>query len=243
MTSPTPLVSLSVVSHGQGHIVRHLLHDLRSLVDVTHEIILTINIPEDTGFLAEFADLPITLIRNAAAKGFGANHNAAFVRSAGACFAVVNPDIRAPGLRMQPLLETIATLRAGACAPAVHSPQGTLEDSARRFPSLSGLFSRTVLKRRGPDYCWTDEPQPVDWVAGMFVVFRREAFAQIGGFDERFFMYLEDVDICRRLLQRGWPTVVQPAVTVVHDARRASHRSLQHLRWHVTSVVRYLTGL
>ena len=106
------------------------------------------------------------------------------------------------------------------------------------------LLRRVVLRDRALDYEWQGRSQAVDWVAGMFVMFRREAFAQVQGFDDqRFFMYFEDVDICRRLKGLGWDVRVQPAVRVVHDAQRASARQLKHLWWHLTSAARYLTGL
>jgi hypothetical protein len=62
----------------------------------------------------------------------------------------------------------------------------------------------------------------------------------VGGFDERFYMYYEDVDICRRLWGQGWSIVLQPAAVVIHDAQRASHRRLRHMRWHAASALRYL---
>ena len=78
----------------------------------------------------------------------------------------------------------------------------------------------------------------------MFVVFRREAYQEVGGFDDRrFFMYLEDADICRRLAREGWKVLVNPNVQVIHMAQRASRRNLKHMRWHITSAFRFLTGI
>jgi GT2 family glycosyltransferase len=77
----------------------------------------------------------------------------------------------------------------------------------------------------------------------MFVMFRREAFDAVRGFDERYFMYFEDADICRRLWSRGLKVLYVPAATVVHDARRRSHRDPQHLRWHLRSALRFLVGV
>jgi N-acetylglucosaminyl-diphospho-decaprenol L-rhamnosyltransferase len=239
----SPLTSFSVVSHGQSALLRHLLTDLRQLADESHEIILTLNIPEDERFLEDFRALPIRLVRNDAIKGFGANHNAAFALSRGDTFVVVNPDIRAPNLNLRALRAALDAPGVGACAPVVLSSRGTVEDSARKFPTFSRLAYRTLTRRRVPDYRWNAEQIAVDWVAGMFVAFRRDAFQAVGGFDERFFMYLEDADICRRLKRRGWATVLQPACTVVHDAQRDSHRKLGHLRRHVVSAARYLTGI
>lgn len=129
-------------------------------------------------------------------------------------------------------------------APVVLSDDGHIEDSARRFPTLRRFSMRVLLRQRNPDYKVAAEPYPVDWVAGMFVVFRRDAYQQVAGFDDRrFYMYLEDADICHRLHKKGWQTMVNPNAQVIHMAQRASRRNLQHLRWHIVSALRFLTGL
>lgn len=239
-----PALTLSVVSHGQGRLVRQLLTDLRHGVGCSFEVLVTINIPEAEDFLSGLEDLPLLVIRNGTAKGFGANHNAAFAQSRGVDFVVVNPDIRMQAVDLRPLLATLHRGKVGACGPIVVNAEGRVEDSARRFPSWTRLAQRLVARvtRRGPgrDYGWRDLPVPVDWLAGMFVMYRREAFAQVKGFDEGYYMYLEDADICRRLLRCGWSTLLDPRATVVHNAQRASHRSLQHLRWHLASAWRFL---
>src|SRR5690606_14674162 len=83
-------------------------------------------------------------------------------------------------------------------------------------------------------------PIPVDWAAGMFMLFRAEAFEAIGGFDEGFHLYYEDVDICTRLWIAGWKVMLHPGVQVVHDAQRTSHRNFRYMRWHVSRKARYL---
>lgn len=237
-----PEITLSVVSHGQGPLVRHLLHDLRGLNDTSFEVLLTVNVPEDLDFLKHFSDLPLRLLHSPVVRGFGANHNAAFAQARGRHFAVVNPDIRMPQPTLRPLLAALQDPAVGACAPEVRAGDGAREDSVRRFPTVMRLLRRVLLRQRNPDYAWDHEAIPVDWVAGMFMVFRSETFASVRGFDERFFMYLEDVDLCRRLHQTGRTVVLEPAVHVVHDAQRASRRSLRHLSWHLRSSWRYFSG-
>lgn len=243
--SPSPQVTLSIVSHGQGAIIRHLLEDCRSFTGANFEILLTLNIREDRDFYADFTDLSIRVIENEQPKGFGANHNAAFRMSRGEVFMVVNPDIRAPGLDLSHLTSLAEMPGVGACAPRVCGVDGSVEDSARRFPTISRLFARVLFHRRTVDYELSGKtPVAVDWVAGMFVAFNRKAFQQVGGFDDRrFFMYLEDADICRRIGIQGIQVLVNPNVQVIHMAQRASRRNLQHMRWHVVSMMRYLTGL
>jgi len=237
---PTPVVSLSIVSHGQGHLVRDLLRDLSTLArDVPFEVIVTLNLPEDESFLDACGPLPLRVVRNTTIKGFGANHNAAFGVAQGSVFVIVNPDIRAQQLRLGPLVDVLKAPRVGACGPTILSHTGAPEDSPRRFPTFWRLAVRLLSRRRSPDYGTPTAPIDVDWVAGMFAAFNRDAFREIGGFDEGFFMYMEDADICRRLREHGWATFYQPACSVVHEGQRKSHRKLAHLTWHAGSALRY----
>lgn len=244
---PPPTLSLSVVSHGQGTLVRRLLRDLSALQGQDFEVILTVNIPEPDGDHWP-TSVPLKVIHNQQRQGFGANHNAAFRHAAGAYFAVVNPDISTPALDLSRMIEPFADPRVGACAPLVLSSDGTVEDSVRRFPTLWRLLERvidrTLNRPHRIDYRSDGGPVTVEWAAGMFIVFRREAFEQVKGFDQhRYFMYFEDVDICMRMRKQGWLVKFQPATSVIHNAQRASHHSLAHLRWHVTSALRYLSGI
>lgn len=235
-------LTLSVVSHGQGNLIRQLFADLRRLNLIDIPVILTLNLPEDEAWLQEWPDLPLKIIRNARPMGFGANHNQAFTFSSSDLFCVVNPDIRLPDAGFVSLSQCFDDTQVASCAPLVMGPQGEVQDSARRFPTIARLSRRVLLRQRAADYA-ANTVTAVDWTAGMFVAFRRSAFAQVGGFDERYFMYLEDADICRRLSNAGWKILYQPSAVVVHDARRASHRSLRHLLWHTRSMIRFLSGL
>ncbi len=240
---PNVQIALSIVSHGQVGLIRSLLADLAALSNQNFEVIITVNVPEDESAY-QGAVFPLRIIRNGTPKGFGANHNAAFRQTSARWFAVVNPDIRLKTLDFETLLRPFDVQDVAAVAPVVLSSDGKVEDSARRFPTLVRFAKRVLLRQRHADYQVGFDPCPVDWVAGMFVVFRRDAYQQIAGFDDRrFFMYLEDADICRRLHKNGWRVMVNPCVQVIHNAQRASRRSLKHLRWHAVSAMRYLTGL
>jgi GT2 family glycosyltransferase len=207
------------------------------------EVLITVNLPEDE-FPFQDHPFPLRIIRNISPKGFGANHNAAFDQSTSQWFAVVNPDIRISSLDLEKLISPFQNQLVAAVAPVVLSIEGNVEDSARRFPTLARLAKRAILGRRDADYKVGNAPYLVDWVAGMFIVFRREYFQELGGFDDdRFFMYLEDADICRRIWDEGWQVIVSPDSRVIHTAQRASRRDFKHMRWHAVSAFRYLTGL
>jgi GT2 family glycosyltransferase len=83
------------------------------------------------------------------------------------------------------------------------------------------------------------EVREIDWVAGMFLFFPQAIFREIRGFDEHFFLYYEDVDICARIWLSGRRVMLHPGVSVIHDPRRTSRRNLRYMRWHLSSMLRY----
>ena len=232
-------IALSVVSHAQNWLVNQLLVDLAQFHAAGLSIIVTQNVP-DRDALDTRHDPQV--IVNERPRGFGANHNAAFQRCSAPYFCVANPDVR---LTEDPFLALISALRGpgnvGGAGPRVCDRDGRTEDSARRFPTVLRLLRKLLPGARGPDYPAEGGPFAVDWVAGMFMLFRSDAFRAAGGFDERFFLYYEDVDICRRLGRLGFGAAYAPEASVIHDARRASRRDLRLMGIHAASAVRYLT--
>lgn len=235
-------ITLSIVSHGQGALIESLLIDINKDKNIYQNVILTINIPECEDFIKEDYAFPLTIIRNTHPKGFGENHNSAFNISNSKYFAVVNPDIRLHGFNLENLLAPLEISDVSACGPIVLSTKGTTEDSARKFPTLASLVRRKLFNSSGPEYSITENVTYVDWLAGMFLVFKSESFRAIGGFDKRYFMYMEDVDICRRLKLAGQNVCLVSSCSVTHDARRASRSNFKHMRWHFSSALIYFTS-
>lgn len=232
-------VSLSIVSHAQGNLVQALLEDLKSCNAVAFEIILTLNVAESLPFDADSYPFPVRVLRNARPRGFGANHNAAHSSSGARYFCVLNPDIRLALDPFPALLPRLDNPGIGAVAPLIRSPAGDIEDSARRFPTALSLMAKLVARRPQPEIAAPGEPFMPDWIAGMFMLFRSDAFAAVGGFDEGYFLYYEDVDICARLRAAGLRVEVNPAASAVHVARRESHRKGRYLLWHLRSMARF----
>lgn len=233
---PSALIDVSTVAHAHGNMVGDLVAKLQCFPEVG-QIILTHNIPDNDG-VVEAENTRI--IQNATPKGFGANHNAAFAHSTAPYFCVLNPDIELPTNPFPALLAALNGSGTSVLAPGVVNSAGYPEDSARRFPTLRRLATKLIGGHDGR-YALkpTQGPTPVDWMAGMFMLFRAEDFKAIGGFDEKFFLYYEDVDICTRLWKAGRPVMVCPQVQVVHDAQRASHKNWQFMKWHAASMARY----
>jgi GT2 family glycosyltransferase len=174
--------------------------------------------------------------------GFGANHNQAFKSSHGDYFCILNPDIRLLDCPFPVLIESLKKAGVGVVAPLVLSPVGSIDDSARHFPSFKKIFLKLFTRRWTSDYALNNDPINVDWVAGMFMLFTKKTFEHLNGFNERYFLYYEDVDICARLNLAGLKVMVNPAARVVHYAQHSSHRSLKYLRWHISSLYRFLTS-
>ena len=238
--SSQPLLSISVVSHRQMELVLDLLQDLVvHCQNFNFELILTINIDEVLSFSISDMPFDILVIRNVTPKGFGFNHNQAHAHSKGVYFCVINPDIRLSNDPFFSLLNYLKYSDFGVVGPLVLGPDGRVEDSARRFPSPFKILKKALCWRMNPDYVVGHDLIYPDWIGGMFMVFKSSVFQEIGGFDRRYFLYYEDVDICGRLNILGYKSVVCPQVNVVHHAQRSSHRSLKYLRWHLTSMLRF----
>ena len=228
-----------MVSHGQGALAAALLRDLAACATRPLEVILTLNIEESLPFAEGDFDFPLLMLRNAKRQGFGENHNAAFRRSRGGMFCVLNPDVRLGSDPFPALASQLQDPRVGVAAPLIVNPQGEVEDSARRFPTPLSILGKALGAKPRPDYEIGLEPVFPDWVAGMFMLFRREVFESLGGFDERYFLYYEDVDLCARLRAAGLEVVLEPGVRAIHQARRESHRNWRYRAWHLRSMLRF----
>jgi len=232
------MITVSIVSHRQAALVAVLLRDLAALKRDDLRVVVTLNVPEEP---PADAGLPMSILRNDAVKGFGANHNQALRGSRDEYLCILNPDVRLASDPFPALLDALRDPKAGLAAPRVLATDGTVENSARRFPTFWSLVRKALRAAPTLDYPDTTQVTSPDWVAGMFMLAKREAFESVDGFDERYFLYYEDVDLCRRLRQKGWDIRLAPAARIVHDARRTSHRNLRYLGWHLASIARFLT--
>lgn len=239
-------LTISIVSHGHLSLVRELLRDLESQsLTVPLEVILTLNIAGEELDRAEYPRLALRLIQNKTPKGFGANHNAAAAQATGEWLIVLNPDIRLEGPEsLQRLLLHAADLPAfSICAPRIINQEGAQEDSVRALLTPWSLVRRARGQRHAQD---ATEParkgRPFYWFAGMFLLVRQADFLGLDGFDERYFLYCEDFDLCARAVLAGGELHQVRSVSAIHHARRDSHRSRKHLKWHLESLFRVWTS-
>jgi len=177
-----------------------------------------------------------SLLNTGANLGYGraVNRAVAELDSDDEFLVIANPDVVwAPG-SVDALLEVARRWpRAAAVGPLIRDPDGSVYPSARHLPSIIRGGMHAVVGpfwKRNP---WSaayrqerEEPseRTVGWLSGSCLLVRREAFAQIGGFDERYFMYMEDVDLGDRLERAGWQNVYVPAAEVLHDKGHSTGR-------------------
>ena len=228
-------MAVSVVSHGHGGQVQELLMQLcRSSSFAVDRVVLTQNLPEpEPQPPAEGWPFELKLFVNQAPRGFGANHNAALSGAAEELVCVLNPDVVL--FAQDPFTDLAAACSApgvGCSYPIQVDVHGQVQDSERELPSPFSLIRRRLLGRR---------ETRVDWVNAACMVVPTPVWRELDGFDERYFMYCEDVDFCLRLRLRGLQLVKVP-VRIVHTGQRASGRNLKHLVWHVRSLVQLWTS-
>ena len=232
-------ITLSVVSHQQQHLVKSLLDDLKTHYCQNISVILTINLPEVLTFNPSDYPFPINILYNHKSIGFGANHNQAFQQCDTPYFCVINPDIRLLSNPFNVLMTELNQYSAAVIAPLVLNPQMQIEDSVRKFPTPFTVLKKILSRKLTTDYVVNKIIVNPDWVAGMFMLFESKKYQSIGGFDERYFLYYEDADICKTLHRVGESIVFSPNVSIIHAARRSSHKNMRYLYLHIKSMLRF----
>jgi N-acetylglucosaminyl-diphospho-decaprenol L-rhamnosyltransferase len=197
----------------------------------------------------------VVLLRTGANLGYGSAVNMAVTslsNTGDAEFLIIaNPDVVwGPG-SIDALLEAAERWpRAAALGPLIRDPDGSVYPSARHLPSLIRGGMHAVVGPVWERNPWTSayrqdrmEPteRPVGWLSGSCLLVRRAAFDAIGGFDERYFMYMEDVDLGDRFVNAGWLNVYVPAAEILHDKGHATGKDpARNLAAHHTSTYTYL---
>jgi hypothetical protein len=253
---PAPDISIIVLSWNVRDLLRSCLQSL-PLHDPAVEIIVVDSASGDgTAEMVQAGiasgEFPtVQLIASAENLGYSRGNNVGLRAARGRYLFVLNPDTRlvADALaQMQAYLDSHPQI--GALGPQVMDPDGTVQSTRRRFPTLlTGFLESTWLQPLAPRvvldrYYVRDVPDDaiaeVDWVVGAALMVRREAYAQVGGLDESFFMYSEELDWCQRLKAAGWTVVYFPPARIIHyeGCSSAQVPAATHIRFN-TSKVRY----
>jgi GT2 family glycosyltransferase len=246
-------LSIVIVSWNVRDLLRRCLH---SILDVQHsmrvEVIVVDNASTDGSSDAVRTEFPdVHVITNSENRGFPAANNQGLAIAQGRHVLLLNPDTEV-------VEDGLATMVAfadanpdvGMVGPQLLYPDGSIQSSRRRFPTLAtAVFESTWLEPYAPRrllerYYLFDQPddavQDVDWVMGAAMMARREAIEQVGPLDEGFFMYSEELDWCKRFREAGWRVVYLPTARIIHHEGKSSEQvvTARHIYFQ-TSKVRY----
>lgn len=243
-------IFVSVVSHGHE---QHILETLQPHFwqsETTNIIPLVIsNLPSQQ--LRRYCEKSgIAYIENIQKLGFGANNNKAFRYLESTCdmtegdfFFTINPDISTSGHDIAAIARTMQNEQLQIAAPNLVDANGSPDDNIRSYPSLIDCILRFALRSRRSTINKEEmeSTHRVDWAAGAYLAFSVKAYRALDGFDEKYFMYYEDADICRRARNKGIATYYLPTIRAAHFAARNSRKLLSwQFIWHITSALRFI---
>jgi N-acetylglucosaminyl-diphospho-decaprenol L-rhamnosyltransferase len=225
--------------------VPELARCLKALIPQVDELVMVENLG---GTVAQ----GVRVIENERPLGYAANANRGIAETTAPYVVVCNPDTEA-GPDAVAVLRSFAEFhpRAGILGPELRHPDGTLNPSRRRFPTVSGtVVRRTPLRRvlggtQRAHYGLDEQPEePVqaDWLLGGFLLLRREMLDELGGFDEGFRLYGEDIDLAYRAAKAGWERWYVPQAKVVHAHQAVTDQRLLTRRtwWHWRGIARFV---
>lgn len=200
-------------------------------------------------WLNNFAHPKVNIIKLPVNKGFGSGHNATFKHfwKSSDFFLICNPDISFSPGQVDHLYEFSIQQKSGLAIPKVVYPDGSLQHGCKLLPEPHQLFLRrfwpALAERMNIKY----ELREADYdrvffapsLSGCFMLVSQFALESVKNFDDRFFLYLEDVDFSRRVCTSGYPVLYCPYSTVVHESQRRSYKDVKFLFYHISSAIRY----
>ncbi|MCO6453147.1 MAG: glycosyltransferase family 2 protein [Caldilineales bacterium] len=218
----------------------------------SYEIIVVDNASSDGTVQAVIQAFPeVHVIANKENRSFTSGNNQALAKARGDYLFLLNPDAEPdPGSIAELWRYLEANPGVGIAGPRLRYPDGSVQSSRRRFPTLPVLFTESaVVQEYLPGlslfrrYYLADQaddiPQTVDWIVGAAMFARRQVYEQIGGLDESFFMYSEELDWCRRAVEAGWQVGYVPAAGIVHYEGKSSEQVMasRHVRFFSSRVL------
>ncbi|HJV05557.1 MAG TPA: glycosyltransferase family 2 protein [Actinomycetota bacterium] len=251
---PTLELSVVVVNYNAGAYLARCLDSVAASSGVIPlEVVVVDNGSRDGSARVAAERSEVRLIENRANLGFAAAANIGIRATEGTYVFLLNPDAQIVSGTLAGFVKVADEHPdAGAVGPLVRNPDGTLQPSARRVPGTVEALMHAFLGPMAPENRWTrsytlagwdrSSEREVDWVSGSAMLVRRAALHQVGVFDEGYFMYVEDVDLCTRLRRAGWRVLFSPELEVAHEVGvSARGQSRRMAREHSRSIYRYFT--
>ncbi len=242
--SPRPTAYLSVISHHQEDLVTE---NFKNFPKKLGRFDIKLAIMDNTGsdMLKAFCEREKHFYyHDGIVRGFGHNHNKMFQLLAPGnedIFIICNPDITVAPDQLEGLLENFVTsgIDIGAPRSYLDKAKGQLDYPDRYFPCLANFLISIATGKRLHYGTYDDQEYP-EWFSGSFILFKPEVFQNLGGFDEGYHMYCEDIDLCYRAKQAGYKLKLDTAYHIEHHSRMASRKLLsKNIWWHIRSAFRF----
>ena len=222
-----------IVAYNSARTLRACVEPLSHMASVRVRVV---DNASPDGSLATLEGLDVDTVIAAANDGFAAGCNLGIAATDAPYVLLLNPDARLTAKDLAALVDVLdADPSVGIVGPQILEDDGSLAYSLRRFPRRRSTYAQALfLHRVWPRAPWTDElirdpaayaaPGSFDWVSGACMLIRRTALEQVGGLDEQFFLYCEDMDLCARVRAAGWDVRYQPGATVRHEGGASAPR-------------------
>ena len=245
-------IGVVVVNYNAGdHLLRCIDSVFAQAGDAEVDVVVVDNSSRDGSMARLAAAHPdVARIENRDNRGFAAAANQGIRATTAPYVFVLNPDAEVGAGTLAGLLKLADDRpRAGAIGPVVRDLDGSLYPSARKVPTIGEAVGHAFLHPFDPDnrfsraYTMADwdrtSEREVSWVSGSCILLRRSALEDVGLFDEGYFMYAEDVDLCTRLRRTGWTVLFTPELEVTHERGVSTGNSKRMIRVHSDSIYRY----
>jgi N-acetylglucosaminyl-diphospho-decaprenol L-rhamnosyltransferase len=248
-------LAVVVVNHNAGSFLPECLSSIYAAAgDLALDVVLVDNASTDGSTEgAARAHPSLRILRNRSNRGFAVAANQGVAATSAPFIFLLNPDAEIIGGSL-PALVKVAADRPGAAilGPLVRNSDGSIQASARKVPDLLESLGHAFLGPFSPNNRFSraytmaewdrSSEREVEWVSGCAMLVRREAFEAVGGFDDGYFMYVEDVDLCTRLRQAGWSVLFSPELEVVHETGVSARKRSRRLAFeHSRSIYRYFS--
>lgn len=253
MDMPDPEISIVIVNWNVRDLLIACLRSIERHVGRPHEVIVVDNHSHDDSVAAVRRDFPeVTVIANDANLGFARANNQGWQAARGRYICFLNPDTELIDDPFPAMVHELQTNpQAGCVGPKLLNGDRTHQPSVRRFPRLADQVLVLLKLRRLPSVfaplrryepeVQSDQPQRVDQLMGAALLFPRSVLASGGTFDEGYWIWFEEVDLCHRLHQRGLDVVYLPTARIIHHGGQSfgQHLSLAKHIWFMRSLARY----
>jgi N-acetylglucosaminyl-diphospho-decaprenol L-rhamnosyltransferase len=248
-----PLSTITVTHNHANYIGRCLDALVPEVKRLGGEVIVVDNRSDDRSAAIAQQYSSVKLHINTKRQGFSANNNFGMAKATGRYLLLLNPDTEIQPGALSQLIEFMDTHpQVGMCGAQLLFPDGQIQPSPRRFPTLGSVIARrTPLRmflkqsRFNQHHLMQDldrtQPQPVDWLLGACMFIRREVLETVGPLDEGYFLYVEDIDWAYRMHRAGWQVYYVPTAQIIHHHIAISDKKLwsRYMWLHLKSMVRY----